>query len=361
MWTLASSLSSQFQVAGRQLYRETRRLIHAFESEESYDQITIEEAQAWVLLAIYELTSEEYHRGMTSAGRAFRLIQMMRLYEIDAPQSPPVSQVQDQDQWQLNLAGSIQEDWIDLETKRRTFWLAFTIDRFTSMIDGLQMSFDERMVSLSQMIFRANPNVFIFRQIRTKLPAPEANFTSGRPVNMGFLTDIIRVVDREWPDNDLSSFSGTVIVATICGQVLEHKQRCPAVGPDTTDTTYDFCHRHRSLSAMSAQYLEMLRIHASLEHMDPIFAFTALAAYTAVFMLYDIIQSNPLGTKAQASQLIKTLHAEHQQQSIEAVTDTALVVVTLGQHFQVRLASVTSDNRQAHHPIKGIMMGLASQ
>ena len=146
MWTLASSLSSQFQTAGRQLYRETRQLLHGLESEELGHQISIEQAQAWILLAIYEITCEDYHRGMMSAGRAFRLIQMMRLYEIDGHQTCPNSQAQDQDQEPISLQVDAQEDWIDIETKRRTFWLAYTIDRFTSMVDGLHLYFDERMV-----------------------------------------------------------------------------------------------------------------------------------------------------------------------------------------------------------------------
>ena len=154
MWTLASSLSSQFQSAGRQMYRETRQLLHALESEELGHQISIEQAQAWILLAIYEITCEDYHRGMMSAGRAFRLIQMMRLYEIDVLQPCPHSQAQDQDQEKISLQVDVQEDWIDIETKRRTFWLAYTIDRFTSMVDGLHLYFDERMVS--------RPNVRIF-------------------------------------------------------------------------------------------------------------------------------------------------------------------------------------------------------
>lgn len=91
MWTLASSLSSQFQVAGRQFYAETRQLLHALESEEPGHQISIEQAQAWTLLAIYELTCEDYHRGMMTAGRAFRPIQIMRLYELDIPPPPQPS------------------------------------------------------------------------------------------------------------------------------------------------------------------------------------------------------------------------------------------------------------------------------
>ena len=360
MWTLAASLSSQFLVAVRQLYRETRQLLHTLESEEPSHQVSIEQAQAWTLLAIYELTCDEYHRGMISAGRAFRLIQMMRLYEVDVLQSPPTTQAQEQDQWRLSLQGQVQDDWVDTETKRRTFWLAYTIDRFTSMVDGLHMFFDGRMVSLPEVIFGANTNPFTCCQIRTRLPAPQANFTSGRPTEMSFLTDMIRVFDREWPDNDLSSFTETVIVATICGQVLEHKQRPPAKTRDTTDTTYEFCRRHRSLNALLAQRIKMLRMHASLEHLDPMLTFTALAAYIAVLMLYDIIESKPLGTEPQATQLTKALHTEHHQQSLDAVADIALLVAALGQHFQVKQPPPIGDDHQTSM-ILGVRLASQSQ
>ncbi|KAH1342521.1 hypothetical protein KXX67_006408 [Aspergillus fumigatus] len=285
MWTLASSLSSQFQVAGRQFYAETRQLLHALESEEPGHQISIEQAQAWTLLAIYELTCEDYHR--------------------------------------------VQEDWIDLETKRRTFWLAYTLDRFTSMVDGLHLFFDERM-------------------IRTRLPAPKANFASGRPTETSFLPDMIRVIDLDWPETELSPLKETVIVATICGQVLEHKQRPPSRTRDSTATTYDFCRRHRSLNALLAQRIKMLRLHASFEHLNPVFTLTALATYIALLTLYNGIQSQPLGTEAQAMQLTKALHSEHQQQSLDAVADVALLVTALGQHFQT-------------HPLVPILLFLAAR
>jgi hypothetical protein len=157
---------------------------------------------------------------------------------------------------------------------------------------------------------------------------------------MSFLADMIRVINREWPYNGLSSFTETVIVATICGQVLEQKQRPPNKTRDNTDTSFEFCRRHRSLNALLAQRIKVLRMHASLEHLDPTLTFTALAAYVAVLMLYDIIESKPLGTEAQATQLTKALHTEHQQHTLGAVSDIALLVGALGQHFQVGQSSL---------------------
>ncbi|KAJ4363938.1 hypothetical protein N0V83_009391 [Neocucurbitaria cava] len=315
MWTLASSLSSQFQVTERQLYAETRQLLQALEAEEPWHQISLEQAQAWTLLALYELTCEDYHRGMLSAGRAFRLVQMMRLYEVDVPQTPPTQEME-QDQGQLGLQMRAQDDWVENEMRRRTFWLAYTIDRFTSIVDGMHLFFDERM-------------------IRTRLPAPEANFASGCPIDMSFLADMISIINLEWPENDLSPFTETVIGATICGRVLEHKQRPPA---GNRDTAYEFCRRHRSLGALLAQRIKLLRMQAALEYLDPILTFTALAAHIGVLMLYDIIESKPLGIGAQATQLSKALYAEHQQQSLDAVADTAThpltpILLLLGARF----------------------------
>lgn len=118
----------------------------------------------------------------------------------------------------------------------------------------------------------------------------------------------------------------------MCGRVLEHKQR-PAAR--TRDTTYEFCRRHRSLSALLAQRMKILSMFSSLEYLNPVLTFTALAAHISVLMLYDFIESNPLGTEAQAAQLTMALHTEHQQQSLDAVADTATLVAVLGQHFQV--------------------------
>lgn len=80
----------------------------------------------------------------------------------------------------------------------------------------------------------------------------------------------------------------------------------------------------------------MLRIYASLEYPDPIIAFVALAAQIDVLMLYELIESKPLGTGVEGTQLVQALHAEHQQQARDAVTDISLLVAVLGQHFQVR-------------------------
>ncbi|KAI8626274.1 fungal-specific transcription factor domain-containing protein [Xylariaceae sp. FL1651] len=343
MWTLASSFSSQFRDIRDSLYHEARQRLDDLESDKTQQtwlesdlnaySISIEQVQAWVLLALYELTSDtsNYQRGIISAGRAFRMVQMRRLHDIDRF-----------DQDLTCPHGQAQGDWIDIESMRRTFWLAYTIDRFTSVVDSLHLVFDEQ-------------------QIRTRMPAPDAYFASGQPITMCFLSDMMNDdVQAEW--NTVSPFAGCVVVATLCGRALQHQQGVPVRHPPRRhqpqqqpkrrqqhcleqdgDAVYDFCCRHRLLHALLAQHAKMLRTQFSspLEHPnmapDPVYTFVALAACMAVFILHGTAESNAIGSGAQATQLIDALLAEHRQYSLDAVREISALVTVVSQqsHFQL--------------------------
>ena len=134
MWTITACLSSQFHAIQHQLYTEARQILDALETESQDSSVTgLEQPQAWLLLSIYELISDHFQRGLVSAGRAFRLVQLMGLYKMD-----------------IELPVGFQGDWVDKEYMRRTFWVAYSLDRFTSMVDGLPLTFDEREVCSSR-------------------------------------------------------------------------------------------------------------------------------------------------------------------------------------------------------------------
>ena len=81
MWTLAASLSTQFQHIRDSLYTDTKQMLEAMElNDNQIESLNIEQVQAWVLLTIYEFMRVSYRRGWMSAGRVFRLVQLMRLY-----------------------------------------------------------------------------------------------------------------------------------------------------------------------------------------------------------------------------------------------------------------------------------------
>lgn len=77
----------------------------------------IEHLQACLLLAIYEFMHSYDRRAWMRAGYTFRLVQLMRLFELDT------------------LSGTVltPSEWITVEEKRRTFWVAFCLDRFLSI------------------------------------------------------------------------------------------------------------------------------------------------------------------------------------------------------------------------------------
>lgn len=131
MWALAASVSGHPKNVGESLYRDTRRRLEILELKTiDIESIDIEQVQASILLAIYEFMRSHYRRGWMSAGRAFRLIQLMRLHEIDAPDHI-----------------LMQTDWIDTEEKRRTFWMAYSLDRFISIRNGWPLTLSEQVVS----------------------------------------------------------------------------------------------------------------------------------------------------------------------------------------------------------------------
>lgn len=130
MWTLAASVSAHYQNIGDSLYRYTRRALEGLDSKcMGLTMTEMEQVQAWLLLAIHEFMCVDFSRGWVSAGRAFRLIQLNWLQYSDGAD--------------VSLA---QTDWVDTEQKRRTFWLAYCLDRFISVRNNSPLTFSEQVM-----------------------------------------------------------------------------------------------------------------------------------------------------------------------------------------------------------------------
>jgi hypothetical protein len=131
MWTLGASFSAQFQQLSQSLYDETRRMLDVLEVRgREIDTIELEHLQACLLLAIYEFMHSYDRRGWMRAGYAFRLVQLMRLFELDTTTDI--------------LAPN---DWVEVEEKRRTFWVAFCLDRFLSIRNKWPLTLIEHLVN----------------------------------------------------------------------------------------------------------------------------------------------------------------------------------------------------------------------
>lgn len=131
MWTLAASLSYQVQYLRESLYRSALRLL---ESLEASDDVVpcIEQVQAWIHIVVYECTRVSQSRGWMSAGHAFRLVQLMRLHEIDSHHQVTFATG--------SVDGPIQEE------KRRLFWNAYCLDFYVSFQADLPLTLHDKTV-----------------------------------------------------------------------------------------------------------------------------------------------------------------------------------------------------------------------
>ncbi len=152
MRTMAAAVSAQFRSLSDALYTETRRMLEALDTTEQNThwvtgKIQLEQIQAWLLLAHYEYLRMGEHQAMITAGRSFRLVQLAHLCDIDTTELSP-----------LDFSGATSrhgsprsdENFVEAEEKRRTFWLAFNFDRFLSTRNEWPLTLHEDTVSMGE-------------------------------------------------------------------------------------------------------------------------------------------------------------------------------------------------------------------
>ncbi|KAF7591020.1 hypothetical protein BBP40_002038 [Aspergillus hancockii] len=235
MWTVAASLSAHFQSLRDTLYQETRRALDAMDLKSPTGGIiAIEQAQAWVLVSIYEYMQLSPQQAWMSAGRCCRLVL----------------------------------DWTGLEEQRRTFWMAYSLDRFISFHNSLPYTLNEQLIA-------------------TRLPASEEDFQAGRPSVTRFLPEVMtRGVNNE-SSIGLSSFSECIILATICGRALSHRQTVVIEQIDG-DMVDEFWTRHQWLHEMLTHRIQVL---STSPQVDPMLLFATIVAQTLVLFLHSVLES----------------------------------------------------------------------
>ena len=150
MRTMAAAVSAQYRESSDELYVETRRLLETCSQTQandglmSNDRVLLEQIQAWLLLAHYESLRMDEHQAMLTAGRAFRLVQIARLYDIDV--SDDVSPLTTESESESK--SEFDENFAEAEERRRTFWLAFSFDRFLCSRNEYPLTLQEETASI---------------------------------------------------------------------------------------------------------------------------------------------------------------------------------------------------------------------
>lgn len=85
-------------------------------------------------MTIHEFTHRSHHEGWMTAGHCFRLVQLMRLHELDSPGQSP------------ERRNSDGKEWIRREEKRRAFWMAYCVDVLASKRGQFPLTLHEHVV-----------------------------------------------------------------------------------------------------------------------------------------------------------------------------------------------------------------------
>lgn len=250
MWTMAAALSSQFHHLRDALYHSTLDRLGRCPAED--EAARLEHAQAWILIAVYEFMQAPFERAWISAGRAIRLVQLMRLNEIDKMSD-------------LALEG---DSFVEKEEKRRIFWMAFCLDRCSCVLEGLPLTLNEQEVS-------------------TRLPSSEEAFQSGTPVTMPFLSEVVTASDPSL----LSPFAESVIFTTLWGRGFLHQRQSAA----EYALSRDFCDRQLWLDDIITRRIQKLQqdyVAASVK-VDAMLLYANMIAQTTVLLLCKAAESIP--------------------------------------------------------------------
>ncbi|KZM22332.1 DNA binding [Ascochyta rabiei] len=259
MWTLAVSTSSQFQHIQDDLYSQTRLLIENLETKQPQsDCIDLEQVQAWGLLSVYEFMHVGYRRAWMSAGKFFRYVILMKLHNVDGLDGIAANQPQT-----LNVT--------EIEERRRTFWMAYTIDQITSLLDRLPLTFDQHI-------------------ILTRLPCSEKEFQSDEVVVTEFLRSLPLQTDNQPP----STFTDSIQLIGICGQLLSHQQQGAAEHTQGL-MSLPLWDRQQQLDAGLEQALKGMSLDDpyTLIFQGPMVYFTVLAAQASALVSFTSCRTAP--------------------------------------------------------------------
>ncbi|KAL2838526.1 hypothetical protein BJY01DRAFT_34101 [Aspergillus pseudoustus] len=265
MWTLSALLSTQFRDMVDPLYHETKRMLEelTMDGDEDKSIIETELAQASVLLVTFESMRAYHRRAWMSASRAFRLVQAMHYHEIDIPG---------------DKRGLATGDFIEVEEKRRVFWMAYFLDHVISLRDDWPITLNEHVIC-------------------TRLPSSDFDFQNGFHELGPLLSDAMTNSTLKLR----SPFNEGLIFATICGRSLLQSQR-HQISKAYGGTALDCAEQQRWLDGLLSSRLQVLSqcYPAPAESNDPLLLFAHILSQATI--IYSCKTMAESGAQLETSQ-----------------------------------------------------------
>ncbi|KAH0544945.1 hypothetical protein FGG08_000871 [Glutinoglossum americanum] len=289
IWALAASVEERYFNLQSHFYQRARKYLEETEMKgHGESMISVAYSQTWILIATYEFKLMYFPRAWMSTGRAIRLAQMMGLHRLDGAGLD------------VKQCLTPPRDWTEREERRRTFWLAFCIDRYASIGTGWPMTVEEK-------------------DILTMLPSSEEAYNkSKQPSRTMPLNEALSPSGAA----NLSPFAGVVLMACLFGRNLIHLHR-----PDTDDRDDDlngeFWKRHRTMDNILNNTALSLPSHLKLPAgiADPNIVFSNMNIHTSTICLHQAAIF-----KAEKNRLPANVSADSQVRCITAALGIANIM-----------------------------------
>lgn len=308
MWALAAAVLDKYESLQEHFYSRARKYLQQDEMRGHGENIiTVAHAQAWVLVSTFEFKMMYFPRAWMSAGRASRLALMMGLHRVDG--------------FGLDVKQCLPppRDNIDREERRRAFWMAFCVDRYSSIGTGWPMVIEEK-------------------DITTNLPSDEESYEFNKQ------SKAIRLEEVLEPSGvpDLAPFSGVVLLASLFGRNLIHLHR-PSPDDHDDDLNGGFWRRHRAMDNMLLGTVlrlpESLRLPSGLN--NPNIVFVNMSIHTSTICLHQAAIF-----KADRNRMPSRISAESKVRCITAAAEIANIMRTIS---HLDLAAVCPDRSTNDH------------
>lgn len=125
-------------------------------------------------------------------------------------------------------------------------------------------------------------------KIRTRLPAPEANFQNDQPVRVSFLP----AATAQNEPSTLSPFAECIVLAALYGRCMAHRRACVK---ESGSKSYDFWTHQEWLASAVEKRIQMLAPCVTVDN-DPMLLFSHILAQSAVVFLSNTVQRTPWHT-----------------------------------------------------------------
>lgn len=302
MWCNAATVTEKYEQLHEHFYHRARKYIQQDEMKgHGESMITVAHCQTWILLATYEFKMMYFPRAWMSAGRACRMVQMMGLHRLDGAG--------------LDVKQCLPppKDWTEREERRRTFWMAFCVDRYSSIGTGWPMTIDEQ-------------------DIMTSLPGDDESFELSKGAKTMTLEEALNPNDAP----NLSGYGGVILMACLFGRNLTHLHR-PTPNDADGDLNGEFWKRHRGMDNIllntALSLPDSLRLPSGLN--DANIVFFNMCIHTSTICLHQAAIF-----KADKNRMPARIAAESKVRCITAAAEIASIMRQIS-HLDLSAVSIS--------------------